>query len=123
MSLQLSRLKKRQDFLRLTRLNAKWVSPAFVLQIAPTPKEDTVSSFIRLGFTASRKVGNAIKRNRCKRRLRALSDAIFPLYGKERHDYVLIARHGCLIRNFDQMKEDLAEALQNISRKLDKNHD
>ncbi|MCP4923898.1 MAG: ribonuclease P protein component [bacterium] len=118
--IQILRLKKRQDFLRLTRLNIKWVSPAFVLQIAPTPTEDLSSSCVRLGFTASRKVGNAVKRNRCKRRLRALSSLLLPLYGKSDHDYVLIARAGCLTKNFEQMKEDLSEALQKISRKLDK---
>ena len=123
MSLQLLRLKKRQDFVRLARFNAKWVTPAFVLQAFPTPKESRTPFGTRIGFTASRKVGSAVKRNRCKRRLRALADFIFPVHGKPGYDYVLIARTGCLTRNFEHMKQDLAEALQKISRKLDKNDD
>ena len=45
---------------------------------------------------------NAIKRNRCKRRLRAVANIILPSYSKEAHDYVLIARTECLNRNFNQ---------------------
>ena len=121
--LQLMRLKKRRDFLRLSRSNKKWITPAFVLQMAQTPAEEAKLDSIRLGFTASRKVGGAVQRNRCKRRLRALSDLMFPLYGKKHYDYVLIARTACLARSFNRMKEDLAEALQKIPRKLDKNDD
>ena len=123
MYLHLSGIKKRQDFLRLSSLNYKWVSPAFILQIASTLKKSIQPSMVRIGFVVSCKIGNSVSRNKCKRRLKALSHIIFPLYGKEFNDYILIARYKCLTRNFNFMKNDLIKGLEYFSEKLDNRND
>jgi ribonuclease P protein component len=63
---------------------------------------------VRVGFTASRKVGGAVLRNRAKRRLRA---AALPLLAREGHDYVLVARTATLSRPFAELTRDLEKAL------------
>jgi ribonuclease P protein component len=89
------------------------------LEIAPTPKPDCRAETLRLGFTASKKIGNAVTRNRAKRRLKAAAYAALPLLGRPHHDYVLIARAGILTRDFKALKGDIAEAAQAAHRKLD----
>jgi ribonuclease P protein component len=64
-----------------------------------------------VGFTASRKVGGAVMRNRAKRRLRAAAAATLPLLAREGHDYVLVARTATLSRPFAELTRDLEKAL------------
>jgi len=64
-----------------------------------------------VGFTASRKVGGAVERNRAKRRLRAVAAAVLPLLGRDKHDYVLIAKSATLTRPFPALTEDLSKAV------------
>jgi len=66
----------------------------------------------RVGFTASRKVGSAVKRNRAKRRLRAAAASVLPLLGRERHDYVLVAKAATLSRPYAALVADLTKALE-----------
>ena len=68
-------------------------------------------SAIRVGFTASRKIGGAVERNRAKRRLKAAAGAVLPLYGMAGNDYVLVARRETLIRPFEALLSDLKSAL------------
>ena len=70
---------------------------------------------IRIGFTCSKKVGNAVARNRAKRRLRALARAILPQHGVPGWDYVLIGRSGVTAaRDFAVMQSDLTDALARL---------
>lgn len=66
---------------------------------------------IRIGFTASRKIGTAVKRNRARRRLKAAAQSVLPLYGLAGNDYVLVARRETLTRPFAGLLEDLKSAL------------
>jgi len=79
------------------------------LQVCRGPKNG--SSGVRLGFTASRKVGMAVARNRARRRLKAAAKLVLPLYGLPGNDYVLVARRETLTRPFEGLLLDLKSAL------------
>lgn len=74
----------------------------------------------RVGFTASRKVGNAVARNRAKRRLRAAADQVLARSGCADHDYVLVGRQGSLTRPFADLVRDLETALAKIHSAADR---
>jgi len=108
--LNLGRLKVRADFLRAAR-GVRRNGRGLTLEVCSTPDTAAKPNLARIGFTASRKVGGAVERNRAKRRLRAAAAALLPLYGLEGNDYVLVARRDTLTRGFDALLEDLANAL------------
>jgi ribonuclease P protein component len=107
---KVSRLTKRADYLRLAR-GRRWSAPGLVLQMAPTP-EPTQEA--RAGFTVTKKVGNAVVRNRARRRLREVARAVLPLYADRGCDYVLIAREATPERPFAALIEDLKQALRKV---------
>lgn len=74
----------------------------------------------RVGFTASKRVGNAVARNRAKRRLRAVAAEVLPLYAAPGHDYVVIGRQATLDRDWDDLKGDLEQALRRIGASVAK---
>ncbi len=89
--------------------------PGLVLQaLARDSKTAPGAEVLRVGFTASKKVGNAVRRNRAKRRLRALAEEMLPLYGRGGHDYVLICRGATVERDFDALGRDLRRALRRV---------
>ena len=102
-------LKKRADFQRATR-GLRRVTPSVTLETCPTPEPRPGA--VRLGFTATKKLGNAVARNRAKRRLRAAARSLVPLLGREGNDYVLVARPATLTRDFQGLLGDLADALK-----------
>jgi ribonuclease P protein component len=110
-------MRNRADFLRAQRGVRKIVS-GLVLEVCPTPEDLAQAGRLRVGFTASRKIGGAVERNRAKRRLRAAAAAVLPLSGHDRTDYVLIARPATLNRSFGGLLEDLAAALAAAHLKL-----
>ena len=71
---------------------------------------------IRLGLTISKRVGNAVVRNRMRRRFRELARAILPQAGIAGADHVLIGRAGGIERPFDQLAADLIRALAKLGR-------
>lgn len=84
----LARLTRRAEFVRAAREGRKAASGHLVLQALPQPGGPT-----RLGFTATKKIGNAVARNRAKRRLRAAARLVLGEAGAPGHDLVLIARN------------------------------
>jgi ribonuclease P protein component len=114
----LGRLKNRADFLRAAR-GTRRVSGGVTLETCPTPEKATIRGTLRVGFTASRKVGNAVRRNHAKRRLRAAASQLLPLLGRAGHDYVLVARGTTALQPFAALLSDLASALKAAHRKLD----
>jgi ribonuclease P protein component len=88
------------------------------LQAAPRPPAAGASETVRVGFTASRKVGNAVVRNRAKRRLRAAAAEILQRRGRSDTDYVLIARAGTGERQYAELVDDLTGALRQVERQL-----
>jgi len=109
--LTLKRLKTRADFLRAAR-GVRRSGPTLTLELCPTPADVAADGTARVGFTATKKLGNAVVRNRAKRRLRAAAAQMLPLYGRQGHDYVLVARAGTLTRPFAGLLDDLAAALE-----------
>lgn len=68
----------------------------------------------RIGFTASKKVGNAVARNRAKRRLRALTAEVMTQHAQPGRDYVLIARQSTPTRSYKALRADLEKALKRL---------
>ena len=112
----MNHLKKRADFLRAAR-GIRRVEGAVTLETCAAPEQD---GHIRIGFTASKKIGNAVARNRAKRRLRAAAREILPLLGRPGHDYVLVARGTTVVRPFPALLSDITSAMNAAHRKLDK---
>jgi len=109
-------LKTRADFLRIAAGRRRAARPGLVLQAAPRPPEVRIGETVRVGFTASRKVGNAVVRNRAKRRLRAAAAEVLARDGRLGTDYVLIARAGTRERRYADLVSDLAGALGQVER-------
>jgi len=107
-------LTRRADFLAAARARHKATS-GFIVQARPRRAGDPAPDALRVGFTCSKKVGNAVARNRAKRRLRALARAVLPERGRPGWDYVLIGRSGVTAtRDFVVMQAELAHALDRL---------
>ena len=109
------KLIKRSDFLRVQRASLKYVTTSLVIQSAPSNKVGQRNT--RVGFTASKKIGNAVKRNFAKRRMRALisrqSDELV-----EAEDYVVIARQALLVKKFSDIEVEMVGAIYALNKKI-----
>ncbi len=105
----MERLKKRSDFLKAAKA-AKWAAKGLVLQARVRGDADGP----RVGFTVTKRVGNAVVRNRIKRRLREAVRASLAERARDGVDYVLIGRQGTLHRRFDALREDLEAAVVKV---------
>ncbi|QQS14408.1 MAG: ribonuclease P protein component [Rhodospirillales bacterium] len=110
----IARLPKRADFLRIQAAGRKYVAASFILQIADRPAVAPPTPGPRVGFTVTKRVGNAVVRNRAKRRLRALARTALAPVARADLDYVLIGRAGAVERDFADMTKDLAAALRRL---------
>jgi ribonuclease P protein component len=112
----LVRLKTRADFVRVAAGRSRAVRPAFIVQAAPQPTGNDNDGILRVGFTASRKVGNAVVRNRAKRRLRAAAAEVLPRNGRPGTDYVIVARATPSERRYAELVADLETAVRQLDR-------
>ncbi len=93
--------------------------PGFVLLVRQRRQGElaaTADATMRIGITVSKKVGNAVVRNRMKRRFRALAAELLPDHGLAGADHVLIGRAGGIERPFDDLKAELTKALRKVRR-------
>ncbi len=107
----LPRLLKRAEFVAASRAD-KWALNGLVLQARARGDADGP----RAGFTVTKKVGNAVIRNRARRRLKEAAREILPLLGKAGYDYVLVGRQSTLTRAWPDLLDDLRVALAKIHR-------
>ncbi|MCH7543895.1 MAG: ribonuclease P protein component [Proteobacteria bacterium] len=127
MNQALVRLKRREEFLRVAGARRKWVAPGLILQARPADQPArgplgkgggtgpaAIGEGVRVGFTVSRKVGNAVARNRARRRLRAAAAEVMPRHAKAAHDFVVIGRSATLTRPYADLVGDLKTALRRL---------
>jgi len=108
------RLKKRSDFLRVAAYQRKVVMATMIVQLAErstVDKDGQMLPALRIGFTASRKVGNAVKRNRARRRLRAVTQSLCRSFKFLHEDLVIIARPATVTAPFSVLLCDFYKAL------------
>ncbi len=113
------RLTQRPEFLRVAASRRRWVTPGLILQVAESSAAGPQPVF-RLGFTASRKVGGAVQRNRARRRLRAAARGLMPVHAVPGMDYVLVARAETVTRPYASLVGDLEAALRRLKLWRDK---
>ena len=118
----IGRLKRRAEFLQVAAANRKWVAPGLILQVRRQPSTESQTEAaplaarlepVRVGFTASRKVGNAVARNRARRRLRSVAREVLS-HAEPGNDFVLIARPATVDRDYQALVTDLVAGLKRL---------
>jgi ribonuclease P protein component len=113
---RVARLRRRAEFLAVAATRCRWVTPAFVLQAGPRLAAGVAAdSEIGVGFTASRRVGKAVARNRARRRLVEAARAVLPGPARPGYNYVIIARPAVLTCPFERLLSDLRTAFTRIA--------
>lgn len=109
-------IKKRKDFIRVAAKGKKVTAFGLILQAARNLSAENLSP--RIGYTVTKKVGKAHIRNRCKRRLRAAAQLVFPKLALPGTDYVLIGRYNTKDLEFSRLVYHMKKALIQINREL-----
>jgi ribonuclease P protein component len=100
-------LRKRADFLAANK-GRRGSTPGFLLLVRDRADSDPA---MRVGFTVTKKIGNAVVRNRMKRRFRALAREVVPTHGIKGADHVMVGRPAGVERDFSKLRQELATAL------------
>ena len=113
--MKLVTLKKRRDFVLSNKHGQKTHNKNFILQEYCNP--NMLDQGLMFGFTATKRIGNAVKRNRAKRRMRALISSLLKednILFKEKYSYVLIAKQSILKASFCEMHNQLKQCLSRL---------
>lgn len=120
--MKILRIKKSTEFQNIGKKGKKFHAKTILLISLTTSefyfqdklKGKNASDFLRIGFTVSKKVGNAVIRNLAKRRLRQASKSLLLEYGKNHHDYVIIAKREIKDATYEDILRDLKFCLKRI---------
>jgi ribonuclease P protein component len=110
------RLKKRPEFLAVAAAARKCVTTSVVVQARPAAADTPSGAPARFGFTATRKIGGSVVRNRARRRIKAAAALLGPAHAKPGVDYVFVARAAVLTRPWTKLLQDVE---QGIARALE----
>ncbi|RXF70256.1 ribonuclease P protein component [Hansschlegelia zhihuaiae] len=116
----LDMMRRRADFVAATKAGVKVGGPLISLQLRDRAAPDQRP---RVGFTATKRIGGAVERNRMKRRLRAAAGEALAGEARAGCDYVLVARRAVLDAGFDRLLRDLSEQLRRAHGKADGGRD
>ena len=105
----IDKITKRSDYLRASK-SKYFRSNSFIIQFYN--RADDLEP--RYGITATKKIGNAIKRNKAKRRIRNLVKDLLPKYGKNGYDYVFIAKENLINEDWEVLKEESTSVLKDL---------
>jgi ribonuclease P protein component len=109
---RLTTISARKDFLAANSAK-RAANGGFVLLVRDRADSDAT---MRLGITVTKKIGNAVVRNRMKRRFRVLAREMLPTHGTKGADHIMIGRASGIERDFALLRQDLAKALEKITR-------
>lgn len=116
-------IRKRADFLLAAQSGFRFVKPSVIVQLRKRVPEDQKTpaaplSDIRIGFTATKKLGNAVVRNRAKRRMRAAASLLIREFGVNGCDYVFIGREPVYKGRFNELVRDMRHALRRLADQI-----
>ncbi len=108
------RVKKNEDFSRIIGKKISVANKSFIVYAAQNETDH-----VRLGISVSKKIGNAVIRNKIKRQIRSMADEIIDL--NLTNDYIIIARKDYLLYNYEDNKNSLAKLMIKINKRMEKN--
>ena len=111
MKLRVSTLKKSSDFKIVTSKGSKAHSESFLLFYQPSSRTDM---YLRIGFTASKKIGGAVQRNLSKRRMKSLSYEVLRFYNLSNYDLVIIAKIGMIKKKYGDIAAEMKLCIKKI---------
>ena len=111
----IGRITARPDYLAVGGSGRKWVTPSFILQALPGDGDTPA----KVGFTVSKKAGNAVKRSRARRRLKEAARFEFPKHAPDGWSFVLIGRTAAVDYPFEKLKADMRWALAKLASNAD----
>ena len=114
----ITRLTKRSEFLAC----AKAPSCAKGAVVVQARRRGDETPLVRVGFTATKRIGGAVERNKAKRRMREAARLLLPEHARPGHDYVFIARGGVTTRPWPRLLDDVKSALIRLAADRDAPH-
>jgi ribonuclease P protein component len=117
-------IKKRSDFIKISKKNTSFYSKTTLILTSSTLQNDLRQlnrDFIRIGYTVTKKTGNAVFRNKCKRRYRAIFKEFAPEFCQNHFDYIILARKEIKNADFKKIRSDVKFCLRGIQRLLKEN--
>ena len=114
-------IKKRANFLAIGKENISYYSKSTLILATKTSAfylKDPNQKLVRIGYTVTKKIGNAVVRNKCKRRYREIFRKLAPELAKINYDYVILARKEILNSDFSKIESDVKFCLNGINKLL-----